>query len=405
MKLSKLIPLAGLLTACSTSPILTITNPGEQPLQDMSVTVPRTTITNKLPKLSNSQLILAITDTGDTIPCQFDDMNGDEEWDEMVLLMNLPAKANTHVQLKAIDENQRPKFPTRTNYRFGSQQPPYRDIVGEKRLKSNDSPTISEIYQMEGPAWENDLVGFRNYYDARNGIDIFGKKTNEMALDSAGIRTQNYHEMDNWGMDILKVANSLGAGAIAIATGDTMYRVGPCLEGDVNLITQGPVRTILEFTFKGIPTADSITYDVRHRISIYAGEHFYRSQTWLLNPRGNEKIVTGIVHKHDLALMSDEHGLYKIFGTHGAQAYKGENLGLGLLTPKASFNKNYTSRMTGDGITETYLVEINTTNNNPAEHYFFSGWSYQDEQFNNPEYFMTQMKAAANKLSTIITVQ
>ena len=41
---------------------------------------------------------------------------------------------------------------------------------------------------MEGSAWENDLVGFRNYMDQRNGMDIFGKTTPDMVLDQCGER-------------------------------------------------------------------------------------------------------------------------------------------------------------------------------------------------------------------------
>ncbi len=51
----------------------------------------------------------------------------------------------------------------------------------------NYDHVTSAAYQMEGPAWENDLVGFRNYLDQRNGMDIFGKIESRMVLDSVGV--------------------------------------------------------------------------------------------------------------------------------------------------------------------------------------------------------------------------
>lgn len=50
---------------------------------------------------------------------------------------------------------------------------------------------------MEGPAGKNDKVGFRNYYDLRNGMDIFGKITDKMVLDTIGL-TGSYHDLSNW---------------------------------------------------------------------------------------------------------------------------------------------------------------------------------------------------------------
>ncbi|MBK7700210.1 MAG: DUF4861 family protein [Saprospiraceae bacterium] len=47
-----------------------------------------------------------------------------------------------------------------------------------------------------------------------------------MVLNSVGIH-ENYHEMQDWGMDILKVGNSLGAGAIGLIIGDSLFRIGP----------------------------------------------------------------------------------------------------------------------------------------------------------------------------------
>ena len=101
-----------------------------------------------------------------------------------------------------------------------------------------------EVYQMEGPAWETDLVGFRNYLDQRNGMDIFGKLTGEMVLDSVGVAgRQSYHDPDDWGMDVLKVGTSLGAGSIGYMYSDSIYRVGDSGSGTYELLMEGSQRS------------------------------------------------------------------------------------------------------------------------------------------------------------------
>lgn len=251
---------------------------------------------------------------------------------------------------------------------------------------------------MEGPAWENDLVGFRNYYDARNGIDIFGKATTDMALDSAGIRGQNYHELDDWGMDILKVGNSLGAGAIGLRVDDEVYRVGSSDRGTYEFITEGPVRAMLKLNYFGVPVAGR-TYDIEHQISIYADDHFYRSEVTVDGLHGDEQLVTGIVNMHQKESFTLQESGIQIIGSHGAQAYLGENLGMALLVPEDELIQSWKAPEEGDGIVETHMVSLRFDNHGTAEYYFFSGWEYQDEGFKTKEYFQQHVVAAANKLA------
>lgn len=67
----------------------------------------------------------------------------------------------------------------------------------------------------EGPGWENNRIGYRLYLDWRNAIDIFGKKTSENILPKVGQDGfDSYHEMSDWGADILKAGKGIGIGSI-----------------------------------------------------------------------------------------------------------------------------------------------------------------------------------------------
>ncbi|WP_016776021.1 DUF4861 family protein [Anaerophaga thermohalophila] len=219
-----------------------------------------------------------------------------------------------------------------------------------------------------------------------------------MVLDSAGIRGQDYHSMDSWGMDILKVGNSLGAGAIGICVGDEVSRVGECERGTYNFITEGPVRAMFELKYEGVPVSGR-RYDVTHRISIYAGDLFYRSKVFVDGLRGDEELVTGIVNMEQKESFDLEESGYKIVASHGNQAYLGENLGMAVLIPDNQFIETWKSSDEGDGIVETHMIALSLNKENPSEYCFFSGWEYQDEGFKTRDYFENQLIIAAKKMS------
>jgi hypothetical protein len=67
----------------------------------------------------------------------------------------------------------------------------------------------------EGPGWESNKIGYRLYLDWRNAIDIFGKKTEKIILPQVGQDGfDSYHEMSDWGADILKAGKGIGIGSI-----------------------------------------------------------------------------------------------------------------------------------------------------------------------------------------------
>ncbi len=367
-------------------------------VSDKAVVLSYEEVNSYLPEEVGNSHVRVVDANGEELPSQCDDLDKDGQWDELAFLVDLNAGEVKTLYFNAVSEQEEPDFPKRTNVRFGYAEEPFAEVTGEDRLKSTDSPTISGIFQMEGPAWENDLVAFRNYYDARNGIDIFGKATTDMVLDSAGIRGQNYHEMDDWGMDILKVGNSLGAGAIGILVGDEVTRVGRCERGTYEFIAEGPVRAIFKLKYFGVSVEDR-TYDIVHRISIYAGDLFYRSQVSVDGLQGDEQLVTGIVNMEQKQSFSMEKDGFQIIASHGNQAYLGEALGMAVLVPEKNFIETWMAPDEGEGVVETHMIAIELNPGQSADYYFFSGWEYQDEGFRTRDYFKQQLTAATQKLA------
>ncbi|MCW8926178.1 MAG: DUF4861 domain-containing protein, partial [Xanthomonadales bacterium] len=110
----------------------------------------------------------------------------------------------------------------------------------------------SEYIRYEGPGIESDLVGYRVYLDWRNGFDIFGKKKPGLVLQDIGQDGyDSYHEMADWGADILKVGTSLGMGGYGYWDGEKTVLVSDVAKRSVSIRSNGPIHSSFELGYKG----------------------------------------------------------------------------------------------------------------------------------------------------------
>jgi hypothetical protein len=393
-----------LISSCSKPGLqIVLENTSDFPRTDEPVVINRDTLLKKFDKMPANLVPVIKTVDGNEIPSQADDLDGDGQWDELFTLINFLPGQQLKVRLEFVKKEEVPAYPVRANVRFGDIHPPYKEISEYERLKSTETEISSQYFQMEGPAWENDNVAFRNYYDARNGIDIFGKRITAMILDSVGVGTRkNYHELRDWGMDILKVGNSLGAGAIGIQVGGNIYRVGLCDTGSYKLLVDGPLRSIFRLTYKGC-MAGQHTYNIIHEISIWGGSHFYKSIVKLLQPTGTEQLVTGIVNLQCDNYTLDRTDGYTALITHANQAFDGEILGMAILASDNDYFEIVEAPKTGDGIVNTYMMVFKTTSN-PVEYFFYSGWEFQNPEFKKPEFFKDLIASDARRFSKPVKI-
>lgn len=349
---------------------------------------------------------LLINDDGDTIPSQVDDMDLDGTWDELFFLVSVDAF--TKLNLKIVPVETLPEFETRTNIRFA------RKLSGENlaevdtatRLHSTETKFSARAFQMEGPAWENDVIGFRNYYDARNGMDIFGKITSEMVLDEVGLG-ENYHEMQSWGMDILKVGNALGAGSIALVKDDSLYRVGPGSVGKYKLVTEGPLRSVFQLIFNNWSPVGDDTIGIVHEIAIQGGANGYKSTLSLTRETDSpETIAAGIVNmQSDAAIITDHNEQFKSLSTFDRQSFFDEYLGMAILASKNNILGFNEAPEEGEGITQSYYASFKVSPGNPVTYYFLAGWEKTNPDFADKDYFIQTIQDKADGLMFPVEVE
>lgn len=274
---------------------------------------------------------------------------------------------------------------------------------------ANDFTKVAvPFYQTEGPAWENNKVGFRLYLDVRNGKDIFGKTTAAMVMDTVGTKGDvGYHHLDEaWGMDILKVGKSLGAGALALqiknAQLDTLVRLGGTAvqQTAFELVKDGPTEAVLRINYNNWKVLDR-TYNLVEEISIQPDAYYYQSKVTINGLKGDERLVTGIVNLNTKTSYKMTQSGKTILYTHDQQSENKDFLGMGIMVENKYQPQTGKTPNVASDILNTYTMAMNVKNNQPVVFRFYAAWEKTDPRFKNQKYFKTLLQSEAAKWNTL----
>jgi len=405
-----LVLLIILISSCTSNEKIRIlvSNPLDQQRNDAIILLTRSAIEN-WQEIPEDQVPLLTDEADNPIPCQLDDVNGDGEWDELFALTDMEPLGQKTIVLTFISRDEFPSFEVRTNLRLGANEPGYPELLKAERMEGityHNHGRTGEVYQMEGPAWENDRVGFRNYLDQRNGMDIFGKLTNEMVLDSVGIAgRQSYHEPDDWGMDVLKVGTSLGSGGIGYMFNDSIYRVGDNGSGTYQVLFEGSQRSRFNLTFTNWEVEDT-PVDVIHQIEIVAGRHCFQSSVTYSESDVNIDLVPGIVNmKSDSLFYLKLNDYYSGLLTHDYQSEDSSLLAMALIIPTGYLEAYGESKESGEGITQTYYAVLEAKPDQTVPYRFYALWEKEDPKWASQEEVAAFLKTEANRWAQSLTFE
>jgi hypothetical protein len=347
----------------------------------------------KLPEIEP----LEIVGLKEPVTMQFDDTDGNGKWDKAVFLYSFKAKETVKLKLKLTGDlvisggplahvRHRRKLP---NDSFGKAL--LIDSVPAGQLNTDFSKAKLPPFLTEGPAWENDKVGFRIYMDVRNTKDIWGKTTAEMMMDMVGVDPAViYHNLAPWGMDILAVGKSLGAGSLALSVpvagkSDTLVRLGGPHMGKIvyRQIADGPVRAVFQMEYPewnvlGNGKLTSLT----EQISIWGGQYFYESKVSIRNAPQGARLVTGIVNLKSTKAMQDNDNNAMVLSTFDKQSENKDNLGMAVLLNKADLIAFGQTPNANSEVLNTYTVLMKIPPSKQRVTFrFYSCWERSDPEF------------------------
>lgn len=415
MKQLHLVFLTVLVLSCGKSPRtlhLTLTNPSDTVRIDEAFVLSR----EQLCIDNHCQLVPVIKDElGKFIPCQYDDLDDDGSWDAFAFVCDLLPLSQVRLQIDWVSSEKYPSFLSRTNVRYGKMISP-RSIV-ELKTDWHDGRNLPRgegyPYQLDGPAWENDKVGFRHYFDGRNNRDVFGKLLPAMVLDTVGITLEGvpgdtYNVMRNWGRDILIVGRSLGLGGIALQLPDTLLRLGVLSEQTVDnvdstrytLIAEGPVRSMLKLNYHGWKVGES-KVDLQEIITIWAGKYGYESQITTSRLPENAFLVTGLVNiENEQTEVTQKYcNKYLSMSTHDLQANrKTWYLGLSLILPAANVDSLFEAPRENSNIMNTWCVRMKPDAAGEYRYNAYAAWEMSDQRFCSRDFYLKMIDGYAEAM-------
>lgn len=316
----------------------------------MTVTNPSTTDRTDQP------VVLSLADKGfvasalvtlgkDTIPCQLDDLDQDERFDELCFLVDLKGKEQKTYQITLFAEGE----PLVFTPRVFAEMLVRNDKVKEKNRHNNFIESITargdcansyNIQHHHGVDFESELNGIRIYFDNRQTIDLYGKFQKRLELQETQFYTSKEQKAEGYGDDVLWVGNTFGLGAFRGWDGTQPTMIEPVRSRTQRIISYGPLRTIVEVIDRGWKMSPHLSpLNLTLRYTQYAGHRDTYVDVFFNKQAEGYAFSTGIINVKDSEEFSDKLGLRGCWGTDWPSSdhenFKPETVGLGIWIPSA----------------------------------------------------------------------
>ena len=313
--------------------LVTVENPTSVLRTDQPVVIP----------LSNDgQVQSALVKAGDEeIPCQLDDLDQNDCFDELCFLADLKAKEKKQYTVTLYAEGEPRQYPARV----------YADLlvrnskVKEKNKHNNFLESITargdcadpyHILHHHGVDFESELNGIRIYFDKRQTIDLYGKFQKRLELEATQFYTTKEQKAEGYGDDVLWVGNTFGLGAFRGWDGQQPTMIEPVRSRTQRIISYGPLRTIVELFDRGWQIGQQ-KVNMTVRYTQYAGHRDTDVDVFFNQPVARQLFSTGIINVKDSEEYSDHQGLRGCWGTdwpsNDHENFKPETVGLGICIP------------------------------------------------------------------------
>lgn len=344
---------------------------------------------------------LSLVNAEQQVAGQWVDRDLDGEVDAILFNVSIPAQSRiafwiTSEAAQALVKRSHAELGVRKNAGFsdGRYQGGMFETVESMDLPAGHS-VGNGLFKYEGPGWESDKIGYRLYFDQRNVIDIFGKRRTDILLPDVGqVGSPSYHELQEWGMDVLKTGLSLGIGSVVIYADEQVRRIDNSERMQVQISAAGPVYSEVVVRHRGFRLAEQKA-DIVTRYGISAGSAL--TQVNVAVDGALPGLATGIVkHEENLIRSDSSDGAWQYIATFGKQSYIGDKLGM------AVFFRQQDLELIGED-EHNHLVVMKPATQQLT--YYFAGYWQQDvNAITDQQHFIAELDNTLNRLNQPLTV-
>ncbi len=286
-----------------------------------------------------------VTVDGQEIPCQLDDLNQDETFDELCFLVNLQGNEKKQYTVTLLTEGEPRPYPARvfaemvlSNSKDKNLKKNQQNNYIESITARGDAAYTYNIQHHHGVDFESELNGIRIYFDERQTLDLYGKFKKQLELKETQFYTDKDQKAKGYGDDVLWVGQTFGLGAFRGWNGKEPTLVAPVRSRTQRIISYGPLRTIVEVIDKGWQTdVAKAPLNMTLRYTQYAGHRDTDVDVFFNRPVADYQFSTGIINVKNSVEFSDKKGLRACWGTdwpsNDTINFKRETVGLGIYIP------------------------------------------------------------------------
>lgn len=288
-----------------------------------------------------------VTADGKEIPCQLDDTDRDGAFDELCFVTDAAKKSTLTFSVTLEETGQPRQYAPRTyaemvlpnkKVKIKNKQ----DIFLSDISVNRGSATSYSSLHHHGPAFENEFIAFRLYFDHRQTVDMYGKYRKGLEIKETQFYPDAQQKADGYGDDVLWVGNTFGLGALRGWNGSEPTMFDDCDRRAMRVIASGPVRAIVEVVDLGWNTrnAGKQPVDMTTRYTVYAGRRDCAVDVSFRRPATGYEFSTGIINVKGSEGFTDNHGLRACWGTDWPVAlkdsagHKPETVGMAIYVPE-----------------------------------------------------------------------
>ena len=287
-----------------------------------------------------------VTLGGNEIPCQLDDLDQDEQFDELCFLVNMAPKEKQTYTVKLFNEGEPRPYPARVYAEMLMRN----DKVKEKNKHNNFIQSITvrgdcansyNLQHHHGVDFESELNGIRIYFDHRQTLDVYGKFKKRLELQATQFYTSEEQKKEGYGDDVLWVGNTFGLGAFRGWDGQQPTMIEPVKSRTQRVISYGPLRTIVEVVDQGwVAEQGKPALNMTLRYTQYAGHRDTDVDVFFNRDATDYRFSTGVINVKGSTELNDQQGLRGCWGTDYPSTdtlkWKPETVGLAVLVGKGN---------------------------------------------------------------------
>lgn len=335
-----------------------VSNPSHFARTDVPVVIPLTNYGDVRSAL--------VTVNGQEIPCQLDDLNQDEIFDELCFLADLGKKEKKTYIITLKNEGEPRPYPARvyaemvlSNTKDKNLKKHQQNNYIESLTARGDAAYTYNIQHHHGVDFESELNGIRIYFDARQTLDLYGKFKKQLELKETQFYTPDELKDQGYGDDVLWVGQTFGLGAFRGWDGQQPTLVEPVRSRTQRVISYGPLRAIVEVVDRGWKVdAQREPVNMTLRYTQYAGHRDTDVDVFFNKDVTDYRFSTGIINVKGSEEFSNKKGLRACWGTDYPAAdtikWKRETVGLAVYVPQ----KNIVSEEPANKDNYAYVLKV-----------------------------------------------